>query len=149
AGLKGAVPILLGSFILSAGVDGASRVYNVIFVVVLFSVIVQGGLVPTVAKALKVPMRPVEPEPFSLGVRFRNEPQALRRYILERGAPADGCTLEELPLQEGTWVSLVIRNGSLVTVTGDTVLKAGDEIVALADPESEHDPKRMFTRAED
>jgi len=49
AGLKGAVPILLGSFLLTTGVPDASRLYAVIVVVVAFSVIVQGGLVPTVA----------------------------------------------------------------------------------------------------
>ncbi|HAG58010.1 MAG TPA: sodium:proton exchanger, partial [Arthrobacter bacterium] len=41
AGLKGAVPILLGMFILSAGPDDASRIYSIIFIVVLTSVIVQ------------------------------------------------------------------------------------------------------------
>jgi potassium/hydrogen antiporter len=52
AGLKGAVPILLGTFLLTAGVPDATRLYAVIVVVVAFSVIVQGGLVPTVAARL-------------------------------------------------------------------------------------------------
>jgi cell volume regulation protein A len=64
SGLKGAVPILLGSFLLTAEVPNATRLYGVIVVVVAFSVIVQGGLVPTVVAArLGVPMRTVEPEP--------------------------------------------------------------------------------------
>ena len=46
AGLKGAVPILLGTYVVSEHVHGAERIYGVIFVVVLVSVIVQGGLVP-------------------------------------------------------------------------------------------------------
>ncbi len=48
SGLKGAVPILLGVFIVSAGAQHSAQMYAVIFVVVLFSVIVQGGLVPWV-----------------------------------------------------------------------------------------------------
>ena len=44
SGLKGAVPILLGTFVLSEGVDHASRIYNIIFIAVTVSVIVQGGL---------------------------------------------------------------------------------------------------------
>ncbi len=75
AGLKGAVPILLGTFLLTAGVPGASRLYAIIVVVVVFSVIVQGGLMPTVAARLGVPMHTVEPQPWSLGVRFHNEPR--------------------------------------------------------------------------
>ncbi len=56
AGLKGAVPILLGTFVVAAGGSGTTRVYDIIFVVVLFSVIVQGGLVPRVAGRLGVQM---------------------------------------------------------------------------------------------
>ena len=46
AGLKGAVPILLGLFIVGAGVPDAARIYGIVFVVVLISVVVQGGLTP-------------------------------------------------------------------------------------------------------
>ncbi|MGH3436763.1 MAG: cation:proton antiporter [Sciscionella sp.] len=144
AGLKGAVPILLGTFAFTAGIAGAHRLYDIIFVVVAFSVIVQGGLVPTIAGKLGVPMRTVDPEPFSLGVRFRHEPHALHRYVLRSGSPADGSTINDLPLGEDFWISLVIRHGQLVNVSGATTLQAGDEIVALADPEGEADPGPLF-----
>lgn len=54
AGLKGAVPILLGMFIVEARVPGAHRVYEIIFVVVAFSVIVQGGTLPWVQRRLRL-----------------------------------------------------------------------------------------------
>jgi cell volume regulation protein A len=56
-GLKGAVPILLGTFLLTSAVPDATRLYLVIVVVVAFSVVVQGGLVPAVARWCRVPMR--------------------------------------------------------------------------------------------
>ncbi len=62
SGLKGAVPILLGTFVLASGLPGATQIYDIIFVVVAFSVIVQGGLVPFLAHKAGVPMRLVEPE---------------------------------------------------------------------------------------
>jgi cell volume regulation protein A len=147
SGLKGAVPILLGTFILTSGMSGSQRAYEIIFVVVLFSVILQGGLVPSAAGIFKVPLRSVEPEPYALGVRFRDEPQALRRYVLQPGAPAEGTALEDLVLPESSWLSMVIRDGQLVPVSGQVVLQAGDEIVALSDPESE-DPEHLFTRSD-
>ena len=73
-GLKGAVPILLGMFILSAGVAHASRIYAIIFIVVLVSVLLQGSLVPALAAAFKVPMRLVDPEPWAAGIRLTEEP---------------------------------------------------------------------------
>jgi cell volume regulation protein A len=63
SGLKGAVPILLGTYILTDAGPDADRLYGVVVVVVTFSVVVQGGLVPTVARTMGVPMRIVEPEP--------------------------------------------------------------------------------------
>ena len=56
SGLKGAVPILLASLAVVSGTDYASEIYGIVFVVVLFSVLVQGTLVPTVASRLGVPI---------------------------------------------------------------------------------------------
>jgi cell volume regulation protein A len=62
-GLKGAVPILLAAFAVIAGVDHAQRIYGLVFVVVLCSVLVQGTSLPFVAKRLGVPIRSPEREP--------------------------------------------------------------------------------------
>ncbi|HTK24104.1 MAG TPA: cation:proton antiporter [Gaiella sp.] len=56
SGLKGAVPILLASLAVVAGAEYARETYGIVFVVVLFSVVVQGSLVPTVARRLGVPL---------------------------------------------------------------------------------------------
>jgi cell volume regulation protein A len=56
SGLKGAVPILLAAFAILGGVDGANRGYGLVFVVVLLSVVVQGSLVPWVARRVDVPI---------------------------------------------------------------------------------------------
>ena len=57
AGLRGAVPILLAAFALLAPVEEADRVYDIVFVVVAFSVVVQGSSIPFVARRLGIPMR--------------------------------------------------------------------------------------------
>lgn len=145
SGLKGAVPILLGTYILSAGIPGADRLYQIVIVAVAFSVIVQGGLVPTVAHRTGVPMRVLEPEPWALGMRFRDEPTGLRRYNVTAGAPADGCTIADLALAEDAWISMINRNGALVPVRGDTVLQVNDEVLLLADPDTGTDPQSLFT----
>jgi potassium/hydrogen antiporter len=56
SGLKGAVPILLAALALIGGVDDGVEIYAIVFVVVLFSVLVQGTFVPAVASRLGVPM---------------------------------------------------------------------------------------------
>jgi cell volume regulation protein A len=64
-GLKGAVPILLAAFALSEGVDESERIYDLVFVVVLASVVVQGTTISVAAERLGVPMRRVTPTPRS------------------------------------------------------------------------------------
>jgi potassium/hydrogen antiporter len=145
AGLKGAVPILLGTFLLTAAVPDASRLYAIIVVAVAFSVVVQASLVPTVATRLGVSIRIIEPEPWSLGVRFRHEPRGLRRYLVMADSPADGQMIAHLNLGEDAWISLVIRDGHLIPVQGSTSLRAGDEVIALTDPGRARDLDPVFT----
>ena len=140
AGLKGAVPILLGSLLLAAQVPGADRLYGIVIVVVAFSVLVQGSLVPTVARALHLPMRIVEPQPWSLGVRLAEEPEGVLRLTVDAGSRADGQTVDDIAdaaTDSGdavdVWVTMLVRGHALVSVRGDTRLKSGDEVLVSAD----------------
>ena len=61
SGLKGAVPILLASFAVLGGVEDANRIYGIVFVVVAFSVVLQGASIPFVAARLGIPMESRSP----------------------------------------------------------------------------------------
>jgi cell volume regulation protein A len=135
AGLKGAVPILLGSYLLAAGVPDASRLYGIVAVVVIFSVFVQASLVPAAARLLRVRMRTIEPQPWALGVRLADEPSGVHSFTIRAGSPADGRAIRDLAGLPGeAWVSFVVRGGQLVPITEDAVLRPGDEVLVLADP---------------
>ncbi len=134
SGLKGAVPILLGTFVLSRGSSADVLVYEVIFVVVVLSVAVQGGLVPTVAARAGLSMLHVEPRPWSVGLRLRDEPSGVRRHQVLAGTEVDGRTVRELHHAGDVWVSLVVRDGVSLQVRPDMVLRAGDEMLLLVDP---------------
>ncbi len=142
AGLKGAVPILLGVYLLTADVAVPQRLFGIVIVVVVFSVVVQGSLVPTLAKALRLPMRTTSVSPYSLGVRLREEPEGVHRMVVVRSSLADGCSVGELPGH--IWVSSVVRKGGLVAVRPETQLRAGDEVIVFADPDSREELSRTF-----
>jgi cell volume regulation protein A len=144
SGLKGVVSILLGTYVLAEGVAGGERLYSVVFVVVLISVSLQGGLVPRLARLWRVPLRTVEPEPWAMGVRFRDRPEGLRRYVVEADSGAAGVSLRDLPVGEDLWVSVVSRTGRMVRVTGDTTLEVGDEVLAITSDEPA--ASRLFSR---
>jgi potassium/hydrogen antiporter len=123
AGLKGAVPILLAALAVLGAVDQSNRLYGIVFIVVLFSVVVQGTLVPFAARRLGVPMRAVD-----------HEAAGVRRFVVRDGAFAAGTPLARLPLGERAWVGFVARDGRPLAVGGPTVLEPGDEVHVWGEP---------------
>jgi len=77
-------------------------------------------------------LRTIEPEPWSLGIRFQEEPEGLHRLIVAHGSSAESTSISDLTLPDDAWISFIIRNGNLVPAHGSTVLQAGDEILILA-----------------
>ncbi len=142
-GLKGAVPILLAAFALVADVEDSRTIYNIVFVVVMLSVVVQGSTIPWVARRLGVPMRMVEPEPWDVSIRLR-EPENVQRFVVGNGSRVVGSAIRDVPLGERAWISFVVRDGQARQARGSHVLRVGDEIHLLGEPEDERVLRRLF-----
>jgi cell volume regulation protein A len=131
SGLKGAVPILLAAFAVLGHVPDHQRIYDVIFVVVLSSVVIQGGLVPIIAARLRIPMH-LRPElPWELSVKLAEPPRDRVELAVEAGSPADGARLDDLPLGNRGWVTLVVRDAHAVPPRPDLALHPGDLVFLL------------------
>jgi len=144
-GLRGAAPILLATFPLVAGVQQAAVVFDVVFFVVLASVLVQGSMIPTVARLLGVDA-PVEPEE-PLAVEAVHEEQSQLELVdvqLGVDAPAAGRRVVELDLPENALIVLLTRGDDRVIPQGTTKLAAGDRITVLAAPEDVADLRRTL-----
>jgi cell volume regulation protein A len=144
SGFKGAVPILLAAFAFLAGAEGAGRIYDIVFVVVAVSVLVQGSTIAFAARRLGVRMRSVEPGPWELSVRLRREPAHQARYVVGSGARAVGSRIRDLPLGDGVWISLVVREGDARQPRGSFVVQPGDEIYVLGRAERTSTLRRLF-----
>ncbi len=144
SGLKGAVPILLAAFALLGNLAGAERVYGVVFVVVLVSVVGQGTLVPFVARALAIPIRERPVLPWELSVRLGEEPPAAYEFEVGAGSRAAGRVIRDLPLGEHAWVTLVVREGAATRPGGSLELRAGDRVLLLADADDLEPLVRLF-----
>jgi potassium/hydrogen antiporter len=147
-GLKGAVPILLAAFAVLGQVDGADRVYGIVFVVVLVSVVAQGTLVPYVARALSIPMRERRSLPWSLSVGLEQEPEGALEFVVVPGSEAVGNTIRELPIGDKAWVTLVVRDGGAIRPNGGLELLAGDQVFVLSEGEQYETLSEVFEAEE-
>ena len=58
AGLRGAVPIILATFPLLAGVKQADTIFHMVFFIAVTSVVMQGTAIPWITRALKIEATP-------------------------------------------------------------------------------------------
>ncbi len=133
-GLKGAVPILLGALAVLAGVESSATLYGIVFIVVLFSVIVQGSSVPYVARRLRIPFR-----------RIDHDLAEVREFVVGERSFAKGRRIRDLPLGERAWLGVLIRDGRPHSVDDDVALTGGDRVHVYAQPEDGAALERIFT----
>jgi cell volume regulation protein A len=136
-GLRGAAPIILATFALLAKVPGAETIFNIVFFIVLTSVILQGTTVPWVARRLGVDA------PLSVKRRYPIEFEQVAQGdtdLLEMVVPynsnAVGKALFELNLPSDALVTLVCRNEQFIVASGKTMLEEGDVMLVLGNTES-------------
>jgi len=132
-GLKGAVPILLGALAVLEGADGAEHLYGIVFVVVLFSVVVQGASVPYAARRLGIHFRRVD-----------HDLAEVHELVVREDAFARGRRLDELPLGERAWVGVLVRDGRPRPVDDDVVLELGDRVHVYSQPDDVPALERLF-----
>lgn len=144
SGLKGAVPILLAAFAVLGEVTGADRVYGIVFVVVLVSVVGQGTLVPLAARVLDVPMRVRPSIPWQLSVGLTQEPHGAMEFRVAAGSRAEGNEIRALPLGEHAWVTLVVRDGAAIQPSGSLELRADDRVLVLGEADDHRALSHLF-----
>jgi cell volume regulation protein A len=136
-GLRGATPIVLATFPLVEGVEGAGLLFNVVFFVVLVSVLLQGTTLDTVARLLDatVPVPNRTRAPLEAGQPLPDG-TALRELEIPRGSVADGAMIVDLHLPKRALLVLVERDGTYIVPTGSTTLAENDIVLLLADADA-------------
>jgi len=131
-GLRGAVPIILATYPLVAGVPDAALIFNVVFFIVLVSALVHGTSIPTVARWLGL-AAPLE-EKRKLSREFDVDPNTPSELI-ELTIPADaavvGKQVVDLRLPEGALIILMQKGDDRFVPCGSTVIEAGDTLLLL------------------
>jgi potassium/hydrogen antiporter len=130
AGLRGAVPIVLATFVLSSHVRGADTIFNAVFFVVLVSAALQGTTLEWVAKKLGLLISsaraeaPIEVTPtHSLN---------LVQFAVSADDAIAGAAVRELGLPREALVAVLVRGDDAIPPRGRTTVEAGDVLFVLA-----------------
>jgi potassium/hydrogen antiporter len=142
-GLRGAVGIFLASIPLLVGVPGASLFFDVAFVVVLSSLLVQGWTVALAARKLDISFARADPMPRRVELDL---PGQLAREIVGYPVPANSPFLRRGLIPSWARPTLVIRNEEILTPAEAHPVREGDYIYLLAPPEKAQALDRFFVK---
>ncbi|HNQ35829.1 MAG TPA: potassium/proton antiporter, partial [bacterium] len=131
-GLRGAVPVILATFPLLAGVAQAHTIFNIVFFVVLTSVLVQGTSIPVVSKrlGLDIPFDRKKRYPLELDETEGIE-ASLNDLIVPYNSAAVGQPIASIDLPPQALIVLISRAEHFIIPTGSTVIEAGDVLLVL------------------
>ena len=149
-GLRGAVPIVLATFPVLAGVPGAERLFDLVFFIVVVNALVQGGSVGWVTRKLGLQSKEAPAPQAVLAIESRQPLQGeLMSFYIDDALVVTGVPVTDLPLPDGAAVALIIRGNALVPPVPGTALQAGDHVHLIAKPEDRAFIQLMFGRPEE
>ncbi|HEU4642636.1 MAG TPA: potassium/proton antiporter [Gemmatimonadaceae bacterium] len=149
-GLRGAVPIILAIYPVLAHAPGATRVFDIVFFIVVVNAIVPGITVPWVTRRLGLEADEPPSPPAVMEIESRQPLSgALLSFHIDEALAVTGVPLSELPFPEGAAATIVIRGRELLAPKGHTTLEAGDHVYIVTRPEDEPFIRLMFGRPEE
>ena len=128
AGLKGAVPIIFSIFAVSENIDNAQMMFNMIFYMVVFSVILQGMSLKHVAKWLGFLEEERNSDDIEVEVDELEE-LAVKKLYLTRNSEYANKQIKELHLSAKMHIVSVKRGDEYLTPSGSLELLPGDQIL--------------------
>ena len=134
-GLRGAVPIILATYPLTEGHPQAVYMFNLIFFVVLTSVMIQGKTLANAAKLLRLDAAVREAKAWTLNFDITpgSGDDVTREVDLLPDAEVIGRAVKDLRFPDGVTILLINRGDKYLIPKGGTVLERGDTLLLFGD----------------
>jgi cell volume regulation protein A len=130
AGLRGAVPIVLATFVLSSEIDSANTIFNAVFFVVLISAILQGTTLEWLAGRLDLlsPVPPRREAPIEVGEQSKLD---LVDFVVAPDHAIAGAAVREVGLPRAAIIAVIVREDDSIPPRGSTIIEPGDQLFVL------------------
>ena len=150
-GLRGAVPIILATYPMTEGHPHAHYFFNLIFFVVLTSVLLQGKTLAAAARLLKLDtwMRISPAYPLSFDRTPGSAGEETREVHLLPDSCVVGHTVSELNFPDGVTILLVHRGNRFLIPKGGTQLEAEDALLIFGERSALSGVEKLLARRRD
>lgn len=148
SGIRGAVPIVLATYPIAAGIDKQHQIFNIVFFAVTLSVFIQGTTIGKFADILKFSMKPkAKPKQTMELVTFHETNYELIEIFIDNDLYKGKCKVSDLLLPKGTTITMLNRNNKVIAPAGSTVIYPGDILSVLVNhDEIENVTARIFSK---
>lgn len=138
AGLRGAVPIILATYPLAAGMEVGNEVFNLVFFAVILSVAIQGSTIGMVARWLNLSTE-ARPRPLYNLELITMAKSDMDLIVVDLPGPPGrpGPRICDLNLPAGAVITLITRGEEVVIPKGKTRLQGWDQVTILAHVDDE------------
>lgn len=139
-GLRGAAPIVLATFPLAnfdntPGEPAGRILFNLIFIMVLLSLVIQGTTLMPLARKLKLDKHVTERErsPLELEQTAVSKGSSMFEFIIPEDSPLAGKSLAELELPKELLVTMIRRKNRIIQPRGATIIECGDGMTVMGE----------------
>lgn len=130
AGLRGAASIVFAIMVVM-GAKTENDIFHIVFCIVLFSILIQGSLIPFVARRLN--MIDDQGDVMKTFTDYTDEvPVQFIQFTIANGHAWCNKQIYELTLPPDTILALLERDGQRIVPNGGTVILDGDKLVLCA-----------------
>lgn len=134
-GLRGAAPIMFATYPIIHGVEGSDLIFNIVFFVTLFSLIVQGMTLSRMANKLQLVDEGVDDDDdygIELSEQFNRK---VREHVVSEQDLANGCRIMDININHGSVIVLVCRGEKTLTPKGPLELEINDRLLFIDEDE--------------
>lgn len=150
AGLRGAVPIVLATFPMIAGIAISPMFFNVVFFVVLTSALIQGSTISYLAEKLGLNGPNIATSPHSLELVSIGKANAeIIEFVVSNDNIIRDKKVMEIEFPKKVLINAIIREGRLITPRGKTTIKPGDTLYILTSKESKKELMKLLNQKEE
>ncbi|HOB28089.1 MAG TPA: potassium/proton antiporter [Bacteroidales bacterium] len=137
SGIRGTVPIVLATYPLIAGLDPNHQMFNIIFIAVILSIVVQGSSLNKIANLLKLTTKKKKKVLNSMElVTVHDTDVDLIEIFIDDELYSGECRVADLNLPPNSTITMINRNNEVIAPSGQTVILPGDVLYVLVEKDN-------------